>query len=310
MQRFLPAAAILGVVALIVAGAVWLAIDDGPFAYKVHGHEVSQSSVDEELKALAENRQFAALIKQGGGQTWSNQSGSATAGFAARWLSLRIAQGLAPREVHQRDLSVSDADRRRAREIARRAVPGGKLESLPEWFQQREIRRWTSVAALERDLLANPSGELDDVIKADCPAGRYVAHIAVATAIEAAAIRQDLAAGQDFAQLARARSIDRGSAADGGSLGCLDDLQGRVDQAFLDVANNQPIGVPSDPVQTSFGYHVILVSDQPSGSHLQDLQVSAVLRSLTRGQRVEIDPRYGTWDRSTGQVLPPVPPRD
>ena len=53
-----------------------------------------------------------------------------------------------------------------------------------------------------------------------------VSHILVATRAEADELTGLLAAGGDFASLALERSTDRGSAVDGGDLGCSDDVEG------------------------------------------------------------------------------------
>ena len=112
------------------------------------------------------------------------------------------------------------------------------------------------------------------------------------------------AVGADFATLAGQRSTDRASGAQGGELGCLD---GQTFVAgFQQVAQSQPVGVVSDPVQTRFGYHLILVRGQPPAADLASLALDQVL-GLARGARVTLDPRYGTWDRRTGRVVAPRP---
>jgi hypothetical protein len=73
---------------------------------------------------------------------------------------------------------------------------------------------------------------------------------------------------------------------------------------FEQVAQTQPVGQVSAPVQTQFGFHLILVRAQPQPADLQGLALSDVL-GLTRGARVTLDPRYGTWDRRNGRVVPP-----
>ena len=308
MSRFLPAAVIGAVAALLIAGAAWLAFDDGPYAAKVNGTEISQSSVDSEMKALIENEQLASLIAQSGGLPLASTPGATDAQVTAGRLGLRIAQELARQEVRRDDLRVTNQDRARGLELTRQDIGGDPvLDSLPEWFQSRLVRRWTYVAVLERNLLDDPSGALRDAAAAQCPSERYVSHILVATADEAADIQAAIAEGAEFGELARTRSQDPGSASVDGSLGCLDGLQDTV-APFLEVATNQPVGDVSDPVQTEFGFHLILVSDEPPSQDLAALSIDAVIRSVTNDQNVVIDPRYGQWDRANGQVLPPVAP--
>jgi len=58
------------------------------------------------------------------------------------------------------------------------------------------------------------------------PSKHHLRQIVVATADEAEAVRRDLAAGKDFAELAKERSIDTASAGKGGDLGWLDGPRG------------------------------------------------------------------------------------
>ena len=128
-----------------------------------------------------------------------------------------------------------------------------------------------------------------------------MAHILVSSQAEAVAIAGQLAAGADFATLARQHSIDGGSAVQGGELGCLDNQQ--FVTGFEQAAQTQPIGQVSAPVQTQFGFHLILVRDQPQTADLESLALGDVL-GLARGAQVTLDPRYGTWDRRNGRVGP------
>jgi preprotein translocase subunit SecD len=69
-------------------------------------------------------------------------------------------------------------------------------------------------------------------------------------------------AGEDFSELAKANSEDPGSAESGGDLGEFgrDQMVAEFDQAVFDQA---PVGaVYPELVETSFGYHIILVEDR------------------------------------------------
>jgi hypothetical protein len=60
-------------------------------------------------------------------------------------------------------------------------------------------------------------------------------------------------------------------------------------------------------VTTEFGSHLILVTDEIPEANLEQALLTEVL-DHSRGTFVEVDPRYGTWDRRNGQVLPPPVP--
>ncbi|MCA9912968.1 MAG: peptidylprolyl isomerase, partial [Anaerolineae bacterium] len=66
-----------------------------------------------------------------------------------------------------------------------------------------------------------------------------------------------LAAGESFADLARARSIDTGSGARGGELDWAP--VARYVPEFQDAVLNAPIGEIVGPVETDFGFHIIQV---------------------------------------------------
>ncbi|WP_457627770.1 peptidylprolyl isomerase [Oceanithermus sp.] len=83
------------------------------------------------------------------------------------------------------------------------------------------------------------------------------AHILVETREEAEQVLEQLRAGADFAELARERSIDPSSAPAGGDLGCVE--LGRFVPEFEQAALALEPGEFSEPVQTQFGWHVILL---------------------------------------------------
>lgn len=71
--------------------------------------------------------------------------------------------------------------------------------------------------------------------------------------------RERIRAGESFAAVAESVSDDSGSASRGGALGVIE--QGDVADAFADVAWSLEPGALSEPVRTSFGWHLIEVTD-------------------------------------------------
>ncbi len=65
--------------------------------------------------------------------------------------------------------------------------------------------------------------------------------------------------GADFADLAKESSEDPGSAEQGGDLGMLE--KGLMDQAFDEAAFSLELNAVSEPVRSSFGYHLIQVTE-------------------------------------------------
>jgi peptidyl-prolyl cis-trans isomerase D len=73
------------------------------------------------------------------------------------------------------------------------------------------------------------------------------------------ALRDQLQAGADFAELAREHSQDPGSAEQGGDLGWIE--RGIMVPPFEEAAFSLAPGVVSEPVETAFGYHLVEVTD-------------------------------------------------
>ncbi len=137
----------------------------------------------------------------------------------------------------------------------------------------------------------------------------YAAALAKANDLEA-----QLAAGADFATLAKANPGDPSSAANGGALACVS-KRGSYVQEFDDAVWNQPVGVVGPPVKTQYGYHIIKVTKRgtPSFDEVKDQIVQALSsdavskaqQAAVQKAQVTVDPRYGSWDATKGQVVPP-----
>jgi peptidyl-prolyl cis-trans isomerase D len=87
-----------------------------------------------------------------------------------------------------------------------------------------------------------------------------------ATRARAMALREELLAGASFADVARRESADSVSGADGGSLGT--GGRGRFVEPFENAAYALRVGEISQPVLTSFGYHLIKVDERKRGDTL------------------------------------------
>ncbi|MBN8095823.1 peptidylprolyl isomerase, partial [Vibrio vulnificus] len=83
--------------------------------------------------------------------------------------------------------------------------------------------------------------------------------ILVETEDEAKAVKAELDKGADFAELAKKKSKDPGSA-DGGDLGFFTKEQ--MVPEFSTVAFSLEPGKISDPVKSQFGWHIIKVEEK------------------------------------------------
>lgn len=126
------------------------------------------------------------------------------------------------------------------------------------------------------------------------------AHILTDTREQADAATARLADGEDFGAVASELSLDPGSAANGGQLGCipLAEFQASLVPEYVDAALAAEVDVPTEPVESEFGYHVIrlLPLDELAAADVQTLRFGA----LSDWYDVYLDPRLGQWDALQG----------
>jgi peptidyl-prolyl cis-trans isomerase C len=84
------------------------------------------------------------------------------------------------------------------------------------------------------------------------------AHILVDTEEKATALKAEIEAGADFAEVAKANSTD-GAAANGGDLGWFG--VGMMVKPFEDAVLSAEVGKVTGPVQTDFGWHLLIVKE-------------------------------------------------
>lgn len=130
------------------------------------------------------------------------------------------------------------------------------------------------------------------------PAQEYnAAHILVETEEEALAIKADLEGGADFATTAKEKSTGP-SGPNGGSLGWFG--QGAMVPSFEEAVVGLDVGAVSAPVQTKFGWHLIILNETRNGSaptldkvrpeledEIRQAAMAAVIDALT--EKAEID---------------------
>ena len=83
------------------------------------------------------------------------------------------------------------------------------------------------------------------------------AHILVKTKEEADKVKARIAAGEDFAALAKELSLDTATKDKGGELGFVNYVDSGLEENFINAAIKLKVGEVSDPVQTSYGFHII-----------------------------------------------------
>jgi hypothetical protein len=142
-----------------------------------------------------------------------------------------------------------------------------------------------------------------------------VRHILVKSRAEAERLERTVT-DANFATLAQKYSIDHQSATNGGDLGSFSEAQfaQQFDTTFVSAALALRPGQISQPVKTQFGWHIIeLVSK--TVAPFSDVRAQLVsqqsgpvferwLIDQLDAQHVEVNPRFGRLDASTGEVVP------
>ena len=133
------------------------------------------------------------------------------------------------------------------------------------------------------------------------PAGRVASHILVPTKAEADQIRAEVTP-ENFAEIAREKSTDTGSAKQGGSLGPIQ--KGQLVPEFEKVAFSLKDGEISQPVKTQFGWHIITVDITPAKTtSFADAKDQIVQTQLSQKRQAEYTKWYTgvlkDWDGRT-----------
>lgn len=199
--------------------------------------------------------------------------------FMPNFLEQRATELVLLDEAAERGIVVEDAALDARVERIRSSVPeGGSFEELltragfRDEAQLRTLLREQerirgAVQAIQEDV-ALTEAEVRGAYAArraelQVPEQACARHILVATQEEAEAVREELEGGADFATLAQERSTGP-TGPRGGQLGCFG--RGQMVAPFEEAAFGSEVGEPSAPVQTQFGWHVILVEERrPAG---------------------------------------------
>ena len=329
-----------------LAGLVASACGDTirPPAATVNGSQVSQGSLDLELKAIVGNAPYLQSIEQQGTTVRGTGRGTLDNGFVARVLTRQILLLLVHDELQHRRVTVEASDRAAARADVVQSVGGaGVLARFPTAYQNVLVLRNAEVLRLERTL--SKSELTDAAVKAYYDqhitefTNTCVSHILFAAVdaqgqpnssltaqqidqlkAQAAQVKAQIAGGADFAAMAKQYSKDPSNANQGGDLQC--GPPGRFVPEFEDAMAKLQPGQVSDPVQTQFGIHLIKVTrrtaqplEQVASEIRQrildqnDAQVKLTdfLRKAVDKGKISVNPRYGHFAK-TGPAPGVVPP--
>ena len=187
----------------------------------------------------------------------------------------------------------------------------GKAENLAQDPEVQKLMSEYETQAVRQVYVTRYLNEqvTDDAIKAryeqklkDNPPPEEVraAHILVKTEDEAKAIIEQLKGGADFAALAKEKSTDKGSGANGGELGWF--AKEVMVKEFADAAFAMKVDeVSQAPVKSQFGFHIIKLEErrtQPAPTldsqkeqiraELSEESVQALVQTLRKDSKVEL----------------------
>lgn len=145
-------------------------------------------------------------------------------------------------------------------------------------------------------------------------------HILVESEEEADEALDRLEGGEEFSEVATEMSMDTQSAQNGGELGC--SSPANYVEPFQNAVLEGPVGeVIPEPVETQFGYHVILVTErtEPTPDELpseEDLASSVIETTVSsaveewylnamESAEVTVEEQFGTWSPVPPTVTPP-----
>lgn len=322
------------VVGVVVAAGACGGGDLRPAA-TVNGIEISQQDVADDLEAIERNEVFLEAQEGAGVPVRGERSGTFEAAFAASVLNRRIQNLLVHQEVLDRDLEVTEPCREAARDEVLRRLGGSDpgageavFEGFPEPFRSSFVEAEAEVLVLQSDLTAIGCAD-EDAAEAyfEDNAAQFrqacLSIIAVATQEEADEIADDLAAGSDFATTADDVGAG-GGVGPGGDVGCV--FRSEVEQGQPELAELVFAAQPGEvvgPVGGQSGFLLTLVRELRAPDFDDDATreqarqavadtVSEAFRAWDQeavaAAEVEVDPRYGRWDPTTGQLVPPDPP--
>ncbi|NMO96518.1 peptidyl-prolyl cis-trans isomerase [Paenibacillus lemnae] len=246
------------VVSLLLAAALIVVFIVRPFGKETGNEAVaSVNNVD-----ITKDKLYDSLVEAGGAQT----------------LDGLITEELLKQELGKKSIQISDDEITQEIESVKSMFPSEEQFNTAlasSGMTMDDLKDQTKMQLELTKLLGDKVNVTDDEVKQmydqykdsfATPEQVRASHILVETEEEAADIIKQLDEGADFAAIADEKNED-GTKGKGGDLGFFAE-QGQMDPAFSEAAFKLEKGAHSkEPVKSSFGYHVIKVTDRKEATN-------------------------------------------
>ena len=214
--------------------------------------------------------------------------------------------------IEEKNVKILESDKA---EVLKNANADEKFPTYPKELQDVLVN--FNIADVTLRKMTPPAiGEIEKLYS-DSPASAGVlclSHILVKTEAEAKTVLADLKSGTKFADVAAKKSIEPGADKSGGSLAngdqpcqALANLQTSFDKDFMIGAVAAKPGVPTGPVKSSFGYHVILsapfadVKDSVA-TVVAENPGTTLLAGYMSKTDIKVNSTYGVWNGATATI--------
>ncbi|WP_339254151.1 peptidylprolyl isomerase [Sporosarcina sp. FSL W8-0480] len=200
-----------------------------------------------------------------------------------------VFENLLLQQVLETEYKISDKDLKE--EIDKRKESYG--ENFEMYLQSKGINERFFENQVKAELLQTKMIESLTVDEAELAQGLeraktevHARHILVEDEKKAQEIIQKLNEGGDFEALAKEFSTEPIAQQSGGDLGWFG--PGKMLQEFEDAAYSLKVGEISEPVKTSYGYHIIeLLETRPAETDKTEEEIKAELENLLKGAQFE-----------------------
>jgi foldase protein PrsA len=238
-------------------------------------------------ETITKDELYDEMVKQGGQQTLDSIIMNRIIDMEAKKHNIEISEEDVEKEIDKA------AEQYGGREIFEQmmAMYGYKIEDMKD-----DMRLNLKVKALvgpSISILEEEMKEYFEANKEDFNIEEQVKarHILTETEEKAIEVKEKLDAGGDFAEIAKEYSIDDGTKEKGGDLGFV--KRGKTVKEFEEAVFSMDIGTISDPVKTTYGYHIIKVEEK------QEAQEASYENSKDQVRDILVDDRlpdeFGPW---------------